>query len=144
MSIAAAALMVAFLFPPAASAGPVQSADDAWEAPAVDRARKSPLEATPETVQAGRALYRTHCLRCHGEKGRGDGPGAARLSTEPADLSDPVFQSLLTDGEIFWKMSTGRRRGKEQLMPAMAEKMPAEEDRWKVVAYVRSLAAKRR
>ena len=65
------------------------------------------------------------------------------MSTEPADLSDPVFQSLLTDGEIFWKISTGRRKGKEVLMPAMVEKIRAEEDRWKVVAYVRSLAVKR-
>jgi mono/diheme cytochrome c family protein len=136
----AVALLVAFHL----SAVAIAQDDDAWEAPAADRTRKSPLPASAGNVAAGRELYKTHCLRCHGEKGRGDGPGAARLSAEPADLSDPVFQSLLTDGEIFWKMSTGRRNGKEVLMPAMAEKMPAEEDRWKVVAYVRSLAAKRK
>jgi mono/diheme cytochrome c family protein len=137
--LAAPLIVALYLASPA-----ISQDDDAWEAPAADKARKSPLPASAENVAAGRELYKQHCLRCHGEKGRGDGPGAARLSTEPADLSDPVFQSLLTDGEIFWKMSTGRRRGKEQLMPAMVEKMPAEEDRWKVVAYVRSLAAKRR
>jgi hypothetical protein len=27
-------------------------------------------------------------------------------------------------------------------MPAMAEKIPAEEDRWKVVSFVRTLAGK--
>ena len=41
-------------------------------------------------------------------------------------------------------MTTGRRKGKEVLMPAMAEKIPADEDRWKVVAYVRSLGATRK
>jgi mono/diheme cytochrome c family protein len=142
LSIRAVASLVVALCVSASLA--IAQDDDAWEPPAADRARKSPLPASAENVAAGRELYKTHCLRCHGEKGRGDGPGAARLSTEPADLSDPVFQSLLTDGEIFWKMSTGRRKGKEVLMPAMAVKMPAEEDRWKVVAYVRSLAAKRR
>lgn len=143
MSIAAAPLLVALLLLPTYPAAPTQSDDDAWEVPEADKVRKSPIASTAEVRQEGRALYRTHCLRCHGEKGRGDGPGAARLSTEPADLSDPVFQSLLTDGEIFWKISTGRRKGKEVLMPAMTEKIPLEEDRWKVVAYVRSLAAKR-
>jgi mono/diheme cytochrome c family protein len=136
----AVALLVALCL----SALAIAQDDEAWEAPAAEKARKSSVPASAQNVAAGRELYKMHCLRCHGDKGRGDGPGAARLSTQPADLSDPVFQSLLTDGEIFWKMSTGRREGKEVLMPAMAEKMPAEEDRWKVVAYVRTLAARRK
>jgi len=140
--MAAASLIMALLLSPASPAEP-QSNEDAWEAPAADKARKSPVASTPENLQSGRTLYRTHCLRCHGEKGRGDGPRAAALSTEPADLSDPVYQNLLTDGEILWKMTTGRRMGKEVLMPGMINKIPDEEDRWKVVAYVRSLAARR-
>jgi mono/diheme cytochrome c family protein len=115
--------------------------EDDWQAPPLDRDRQSPLQATPAVVLKGRALFQINCVRCHGDKGRGDGPAAASLPAQPADLTDPVFQKLLTDGEIFWKISNGRRRGKEILMPAMAEKVPLEEDRWKLVAYVRSLAA---
>jgi mono/diheme cytochrome c family protein len=114
---------------------------DSWEAPPAERDRKSPVAATPAALTKGRALFQMHCARCHGDKGRGDGAGAAALPAEPADLTDPVFQGLLTDGEILWKVTNGRRRGKEILMPAMAEKIPLEEDRWKLVAFVRSLAA---
>lgn len=36
---------------------------------------------------AGRALYETYCLTCHGDLGKGDGPGAATLGKRPADLT---------------------------------------------------------
>jgi mono/diheme cytochrome c family protein len=123
------------------SGAPPTAPADSWDAPPAERQRKLPVAATPATLTKGRALFQMHCARCHGDKGRGDGPGAGALPAEPADLTDPVFQGLLTDGEILWKVTNGRRRGKEILMPAMAEKIPLEEDRWKLVAFVRSLAA---
>lgn len=58
------------------------------------------------------------------------------------DLRDPELQARLTDGEIFWKISTGRKDGAEVVMPALARVVKADEDRWKVVLFVRSLAAK--
>jgi mono/diheme cytochrome c family protein len=123
------------------SGAPPGAPGDSWDPPPAERDRKSPVAATPAALAKGRALFQIHCTRCHGDKGRGDGSAAAALAAEPADLSDPVFQGLLTDGEILWKVTNGRRRGKEILMPAMAEKIPFEEDRWKLVAFVRSLAA---
>lgn len=41
----------------------------------------------PEAAKAGAVLYRTHCARCHGESGRGDGKAAAGLEYAPADLT---------------------------------------------------------
>lgn len=125
------------------AARPAAGATDAegkWTAPEAERARVNPVEAQPAALLKGRALYQKHCASCHGDEGKGDGP-AARYSTEPVgDLSLRTRQERLTDGEVFWKISKGRREGSEVIMPALANKVPSEEDRWKVVLFVRSLA----
>jgi len=38
---------------------------------------------------AGKALYQTHCLRCHGPLGDGKGPDAAILTVPPRDFHTP-------------------------------------------------------
>jgi len=35
---------------------------------------------------AGKALYQTHCLRCHGHLGDGKGSDAATLTVPPRDF----------------------------------------------------------
>lgn len=115
---------------------------DGWKAPEADRVRSNPVATTPATLQKGRALYQKHCATCHGDKGKGDGAAAPFNAEKPPSLADPKLLLSLTDGEILWKITTGRKEEGEVLMPAMAEKIPAEEDRWKVVSFVRTLAAK--
>jgi mono/diheme cytochrome c family protein len=115
------------------------AAAEPWTAPAEARARVNPLEPTDTALLKGRALYQKHCTSCHGDKGKGDGP-AERFSNEtPTDLTDAAAQARWTDGEIFWKISTGRREHADVIMPALANKVPSEEDRWKVVLFVRRL-----
>jgi len=121
-------------------AGPANG--DQWKAPEAERGRSSPVAATPATLQKGRALYQKHCATCHGDRGLGDGPAAPFNAEKPPSLADPKRQQDLTDGEMLWKITTGRKEEGEVLMPAMAEKIPAEEDRWKVVSFVRTLAGK--
>ena len=80
---------------------------------------------------------------CHGNEGRGDGPAArphARKAAPPQDLTQPKVQSRITDGEIFWKITTGFRYSGKKIMPAFGEDIHPESDRWSVVHFVRSLA----
>ena len=134
--VASVALLVAAA--PSGLGGVAVRADE-WEAPAADKARANPVPASPEALAKGRALYQKHCAMCHGDKGKGDGPAAKFNAAEPEDLTSPKLQKELTDGEILWKITTGRKEGDEFVMPAMLEKIPAETDRWKVVLFVRKL-----
>lgn len=113
-----------------------------WTAPDAEKARANPVEATPPALLKGRALYQKHCASCHGDKGKGDGP-AESYEVEPAtDLTDPALQARLTDGEVLWKITTGLKSGTDVIMPGIAQRVPAEEDRWKLVLFTRTLAAK--
>jgi len=112
------------------------AADDVkgWTVPPEAKAVKSPLTQTPTVVAAGKALYDDKCANCHGDKGKGDGPEADMYDTPPADLTKPGVLDGMSDGEIFWKISKGRRP-----MPVF-EKQFNEEQRWQLVHFVRTLA----
>jgi mono/diheme cytochrome c family protein len=107
-----------------------------WVVPPEAKAVKSPLEPTPAVVAAGAALYADKCANCHGDKGKGDGPEAEMYDTPPADLSEPGMLAEMSDGEIFWKISKGRRP-----MPTF-EKQLTDEQRWQLVHFVRTFAPK--
>lgn len=126
------ALLLAALLAGAADAG----GGEDWVAPSADRGRANPLAASPEALRKGRALFQRHCTVCHGQRGKGDGPAGA----DARDLTDPAVQARLTDGEIFWKIGNGRKKDDEMAMPAFARQIPAQ-DRWRLVLFVRSLAA---
>jgi mono/diheme cytochrome c family protein len=62
--------------------------------------------AVPLVVD-GERLYRIHCAVCHGERGDGRGPAAARLTVRPRDLRSGKFKfrstpsgSLPTDEDL--------------------------------------------
>ena len=123
----------------AALGAPVAAHSKKWVAPAAARARVSPVAASLEAVAKGKELYAEHCESCHGPLGKGDGPDAKPGHEAPHDLSDPALQARLTDGEILWKVTEGRTDGGHVLMPGFAEDIPSEENRWKLVQFVRTL-----
>jgi mono/diheme cytochrome c family protein len=84
------------------------------------------------TVQVpGRFLLGEHSVSCHGSTGKGNGRAAMALSPKPADWTSKKVQDE-TDGEIFWKITTGRGA-----MPSW--KHLPEHDRWVLVQHMRSL-----
>lgn len=93
---------------------------------------------TPEMIEKGRSIYKVNCVACHGESGKGDGPGAGVLKPPPRDHTDRAYMSTLSDKEIgdIIKMG-GAIRGKP-LMPSHPQL--AGDDLAAIVAYVRSLS----
>jgi len=87
----------------------------------------------PAVIANGKDLWAKNCKSCHGAKGLGDGPKGASLKTNPGDFTAPAFQGQ-TDGEIYYKTSTGREE-----MPSYEKKIPEANDRWALVAYMRTL-----
>jgi mono/diheme cytochrome c family protein len=106
----------------------------AWEAPVADKGKKNPVPGGAKAVEAGKKVAQVNCVLCHGESGKGNGPGAAALTPKPADWTSKRVQDE-SDGEIFWKISNGRG-------PMPSWKHLPETDRWSVVHYIRSLKGK--
>ena len=107
-----------------------------WKAPAEAAKKANPLVApTPEALAAGKKVFTRQCMSCHGTQGKGDGPAAADQPVKPHDLTAPAVLKQ-TDGELFWKITTGRK-------PMLTfEKLLTEEQRWQVILYIRTLKKK--
>jgi mono/diheme cytochrome c family protein len=129
VAVALAVIMAAAVGVPA-----LAYAQGAWVAPAAEKDKKNPLPADAQTVAQGKKVAEVNCVSCHGARGKGDGAAAVALNPKPADWTSAKVQSE-SDGEIFWKISTGRGA-----MPAW--NFLPERDRWALVRYIRSLGGK--
>lgn len=118
----------------AMASAPTHSGQDGWDVPTDVAKMKNPIKATPESIQKGKQLYEANCAFCHGQTGKGDGPVASSLPEKPADLSNKEIMARLTDGEVFWRITKGKRP-----MPSF-EKTLSEKERWHIVNYLRTLA----
>lgn len=107
-----------------------------WNIPAKYKTMKNPVATSKESLSNGKELYAKHCKSCHGTLGLGDGPKAASLDVTCSDFSSKKFQSL-SDGEIFFQMTEGKGK-----MPSFKKLIPEDNDRWGLIHYLRTLAAK--
>ena len=102
-----------------------------WTAPDSAKSQKSPIASGPKIVEQGKKVAQVNCVSCHGSTGTGNGPAAVALNPKPADWTAKKIQDE-TDGEIFWKITTGRGS-----MPSW--KHLPDSDRWAIVTYIRTL-----
>jgi len=101
-----------------------------------DAAKKNPVPPTPEGLAGARKFYGYNCAMCHGKDGDGKGDLAADMKLALRDWRDPSSLEKVTDGELFWVISSGKGK-----MPGEGDRMP-EKARWNYVNLVRSFAKK--
>jgi len=117
-------------------AGWATAHDKDWPVPPEAAKVKNPVPATPDNLAAAHAIYSDKCAGCHGEKGAGDGPEADMYTPAPAAFTDAHMMAEMTDGEIFWKMTEGRKP-----MPSFKRSL-TDEQRWQLVNFLRTFPAK--
>lgn len=60
----------------------------------------SKSKADPAVVAEAQKVWKEKCVTCHGNRGMGDGPGAAALNPKPRTFRDPRWQMQTKDDRI--------------------------------------------
>jgi len=107
-----------------------------WSWPVPDEAKqlKNPLQPSGAALESARLVYQDKCAHCHGDTGKGDGRDALRYDPKPADFTDANLMRGVTDGELFYKISEGKKP-----MPVFKTRL-TEDQRWELVLLIRSFA----
>lgn len=87
-----------------------------------------------QTIGRGKSVYFTFCAQCHGNNYDGQGTVGQSFHPLPTSLRSEKVQSK-TNGELFKSVSYGVKDGRQ---PALHTTITVE-DRWRVVAFVKSL-----
>jgi mono/diheme cytochrome c family protein len=106
--------------------------DTLWVAPPETKKTENPVKGNADATAKGKEKFDQLCFVCHGSDGRGDGVAVQSLDVDPADFGSDKVQDQ-ADGELFWKMTTGRG------MMVSYKELLTEEQRWQLVNYVRVL-----
>lgn len=111
--------------------GGAQGAAERWEVTYYALALGTPASSLGPASQ----IYAQQCASCHGPEGKGDGAGAKSLPAPLADLTKASTLAGATGQDLYNLISQGSPAG----MPPASSDL-TEDQRWSLVAYVRSLA----
>ena len=77
------------------------------------------------------------CVACHGPEGKGDGPVAkkSKMEPRPRNFTNPEFQRLRSDGELFWVLKHGSHNTEMMEMDLFF----TDEELWKLIVFIRTL-----
>lgn len=109
-------------------------ADEDWKVPPEAAKMKNPVAPTADGIATAHAIFMDKCANCHGDKGQGDGPEAGMYDPQPSNLADAKMMSGMTDGEIFYKITEGRKP-----MPSFKKQLD-DQQRWMIVNFLRTLS----
>lgn len=115
-----------------------QGGESGWSVPPAAVAEKSPLTVNDTVLASGKRLYGDKCARCHGVRGKGDGPEGDEAHQEDMDLTVAARAGKNPDGVLFYRIWNGRTTSK---MDPMSKELTKEQV-WALVAYVQTLRAK--
>ncbi len=102
------------------------------------------IAASKDSIARGKELYRLlECWKCHGDRGKGDGPSSDELEDDwgskilPGDLTKPWFFRVASSPEDIYRLTLTGVQGTP--MPSYDEEILNESDRWHLVNFVLSL-----
>ena len=98
----------------------------------------SVIMKTAESISRGESVYFIFCAQCHGNNYDGRGTVGQSFHPLPTDLRSAQVQSR-SEGKLFKTISYGIPDGRQ---PALHTTITIE-DRWRVVAYVKSLGVRK-
>lgn len=100
--------------------------------PPIDLA--SAVVTSTEKTEAGKKLFETNCVSCHGSEGKGDGPAGKTLNPPPRNFTDPKGW---TNGQEFSKMYKTLQEGiTSRGMASYNNLLP--EERINLILYIRT------
>ena len=119
-----------------------QAAEPAAAAPSAAEPEKPAVAAADPAAEA-KEIFQNRCTVCHGEKGKGDGPGSAALDPKPRNFTLVDWQESVTDDHLRKIIVYGGLAvGKSAAMPANPDLDAKPEVVNELVKIVRSLEGK--